>query len=451
MNAYEFYLSTCKYVLFADPTNKSTWADLYGYLPCLRQMLSCCVCGNIMLKPKGPGHGICLHHVCASCIGGKMRLRPACSWCRTHEGFIDNPGMRILVLCFKKMCEYINSSPIGVEIRKAATNGAHTNTLIKILDEASAFEDDYVISNKVMPTCVPTYGMAPEPKLVSLPRGPTAQASAASPGKGGKGRVRSDSTVSTNSQSDKDTPPKLSNADAAAPKATVKDKPTATNGPLKLSKFDDELQLENMPALLAPCTRAFEAHGKLSPPLAGPQRADVLDQQGSSRWSQSHHGAPRGSRAKKLGPRKSTSVKIMAKATKQTRGPGKSKLRKGSLAQQTQLKIRGRYQKKQKNFKHEIDFEPPCKRTRLASSLGTGVSATPQRKVCKCARLNAPTRLTCFGQRCPCYSSCLPCIDCMCRGCRNPRKQPSHPRHDDDRSDAEHDPPMPRLSPEPRM
>lgn len=457
MNAYEFYLSTCKYILLADPSNKSTWVDLYGYLPCLRQMLSCCVCGNIMLKPKGPGHGICLHHVCSSCIGGKMRLRPACSWCRTHEGFVENAGMRILVLCFKKTCEYINHSAIGKEIRKAATNGTHTNTLIRVLDEAAAFEDDYVISNKVMPTCVPTYGMAPEPKLISLPRGLAAQPSTSGHGSGGGGgRVRSDSAVSSHSHSDKDAPPKLTSVlNPATKSADHKEKASTSNGPFKLSKMDDEL--DRMPALLAPCTRGIISQEKLSPPLAGSQRADVLDQQGPGHWSYSSRGH-RGIKPRQLvKSAKTTKVKIVPKAKAVVRShPNKTKLRvkKGSAAQQTKLKIKGKYQKKkQKAFKHEIDFEPPCKRTRLASSLtGNHKESSASGKVCKCARLNAPSRLTCFGQRCPCYSKRLPCISCMCRGCRNPRKEPALLRNgDDDRSDVEHDPSMPRLSPEPRM
>ena len=447
MNAYEFYLSTCKYVLLADPSNKSTWVDLYGYLPCLRQMLSCCVCGNIMLKPKGPSHGICLHHVCSSCIGGKMRLRPACSWCRTHEGFVENPGMRILVLCFKKMCEFINTSAIGQEIRRAATNGAHTNTLIRVLDEAAAFEDDYVIANKVMPTCVPTYGMAPEPKLVSLPRGSSAttQPSTSSQNQAIGGRVRSDSATSTHSQGDKDAPPMLTSVQTVS-KAVEKEKTATSNGPFKLSKVEDEL--ERMPALLAPCTRGIISQEKLSPPLAGSQRADVLDQEGPSHWDSSLRG--KRDRLRQPVAVKFTKMNIVSPKKVVRSLPSKPKLKKGSVVLQTKLKIKGKYQKKQKAFKHEIDFEPPCKRTRLASSLTENHTGS-SRKACKCALLTSPSRLTCFGQRCPCYSNHLPCISCLCRGCRNPRKEPVLLRNSDDKSDGEHDPPMPILSPEPRM
>lgn len=46
-------------------------------------------------------------------------------------------------------------------------------------------------------------------------------------------------------------------------------------------------------------------------------------------------------------------------------------------------------------------------------------------KICKCGRGGTNSRLTCLGQRCPCYIKKLPCINCKCRGCRNPRKATS--------------------------
>lgn len=416
--------------MLADPTNKSTWSDLYGYLPCLRQMLSCCVCGNIMLRPKGPSHGICAHHVCASCIGGKMRLRPVCSWCRTHEGFVENRGLRFIVLCFTKMCRYINSSAIGQEIRKAATNGAHTNTLIRVLDEAAAFEDDYVISNKVMPACVPAWGMAPEPKLQSVPRGPSASKPSTSSNAWGGNRGRSDSATSVHSHNEKEAPPKLiiaqaPNKPATATTTTDKEKAATANVPLKLTKLDDEF--ERMPALLAPCTRGILSQEKLSPPLPS-TRADVHDHEPQNNWAaHAVSKKPRGPKAYKALPKKITPGAVNNK---------KLPVKKSVVQQTKILKIRGKYKKKQtKAFKHDIDFEPPCKRTRLASSLNGQGDALP-RKICKCARLNAPSRLTCFGQRCPCYSSRLPCVSCMCRGCRNPRKESSLLRNaDEDKSD----------------
>lgn len=45
-----------------------------------------------------------------------------------------------------------------------------------------------------------------------------------------------------------------------------------------------------------------------------------------------------------------------------------------------------------------------------------------KRKVgCRCGNATAtPGKLTCCGQRCPCYVEAKSCVDCRCRGCRNP-------------------------------
>ncbi|XP_057666049.1 E3 ubiquitin-protein ligase MSL2 [Diorhabda carinulata] len=43
------------------------------------------------------------------------------------------------------------------------------------------------------------------------------------------------------------------------------------------------------------------------------------------------------------------------------------------------------------------------------------------KKGCRCGNATAtPGKLTCCGQRCPCYVDSKPCIECKCRGCRNP-------------------------------
>lgn len=48
-------------------------------------------------------------------------------------------------------------------------------------------------------------------------------------------------------------------------------------------------------------------------------------------------------------------------------------------------------------------------------------STRSKRKGCRCGNATAiPGKLTCCGQRCPCYVESKPCSECRCRGCRNP-------------------------------
>ncbi|XP_022177884.1 E3 ubiquitin-protein ligase MSL2-like [Myzus persicae] len=44
---------------------------------------------------------------------------------------------------------------------------------------------------------------------------------------------------------------------------------------------------------------------------------------------------------------------------------------------------------------------------------------------CRCATTTTD-KLTCFGQRCPCYIEQEPCDQCKCRGCKNPRQKRSN-------------------------
>ena len=42
---------------------------------------------------------------------------------------------------------------------------------------------------------------------------------------------------------------------------------------------------------------------------------------------------------------------------------------------------------------------------------------------CRCGNATlCPGKLTCCGQRCPCYVDSQACVDCKCKGCRNPHR-----------------------------
>lgn len=50
-----------------------------------------------------------------------------------------------------------------------------------------------------------------------------------------------------------------------------------------------------------------------------------------------------------------------------------------------------------------------------------------RRSGCRCGNATTtPGKLTCFGQRCPCYTEQKPCDGCKCKGCRNPRQKKSN-------------------------
>ncbi|XP_013175928.1 PREDICTED: E3 ubiquitin-protein ligase MSL2 isoform X2 [Papilio xuthus] len=150
MNAGSLYVSTCRLIILADAADKSSWTDLFRLVPYLRQSLSCTVCGNLLVEPCSPKNSSCQHHVCKKCKGGKKKLKPSCNWCKDYENYSENMNLRILLQCYKKLCEYFMSTdvykvlleedeiPTGVNGGTVASSG-----LIDLVQEAAGYNDDY--------------------------------------------------------------------------------------------------------------------------------------------------------------------------------------------------------------------------------------------------------------------------------------------------------------------
>lgn len=69
--------------------------------------------------------------------------------------------------------------------------------------------------------------------------------------------------------------------------------------------------------------------------------------------------------------------------------------------------------------------QPPqnFKKPVMARSKSLTAAAAAKRKGCRCGNATpTPGKLTCCGQRCPCYVEAKSCVDCKCRGCRNPHR-----------------------------
>jgi len=155
MNATSLYVSTCRLVLQADAEDPNSWTDLYRLVPYLRQSLSCTVCSNLLIEPHTPTETNCQHHVCRSCRGGRKKLKPSCGWCKDYDKYIENVQLRILLQCYKKLCEYLTSTGIYrtllltvTSANNATTNGAPptidaTVNLMEIIQEGAGFKDEF--------------------------------------------------------------------------------------------------------------------------------------------------------------------------------------------------------------------------------------------------------------------------------------------------------------------
>lgn len=155
MNASSLYVTVSRLVFQSgDSKNESCWTDLYRLIPYLRQSLSCTVCGNLLCEPYSPTDSPCQHHECRLCIGGRKNLKPSCSWCRDYKKYDENIQLRILLQCYKSLCEYIKLTPIyegmqkqfqtmGSNLNVNNGNSVGTNSLVDIIDEGIRFQDEF--------------------------------------------------------------------------------------------------------------------------------------------------------------------------------------------------------------------------------------------------------------------------------------------------------------------
>uniref|UniRef100_H2ZHN8 E3 ubiquitin-protein ligase Msl2 zinc RING finger domain-containing protein n=1 Tax=Ciona savignyi TaxID=51511 RepID=H2ZHN8_CIOSA len=117
-NCTNLYLQVCQTFLTCQYDDPSSFEDLYKLLPWLRQSLTCCVCSKVVVDPMSSTQSHCQHFVCEKCRGGKMVLRPSCSWCKDADAFVTNEHLVMLVQCFSKICDLIMNSPIIDYINK---------------------------------------------------------------------------------------------------------------------------------------------------------------------------------------------------------------------------------------------------------------------------------------------------------------------------------------------
>ncbi|XP_076384751.1 male-specific lethal 2 isoform X2 [Megalopta genalis] len=306
MNATSLYVSTCRLVLQADADDPNSWTDLYRLVPYLRQSLSCTVCSNLLIEPHTPTETNCQHHVCRGCRGGRKKLKPSCGWCKDYDKYVENVQLRILLQCYKKLCEYLTNTNIyrslilSVSSNKTG-NSASTigvTSLMELIQEGSGFKDEFKS----------TAGLSKSAYSI-LPCVYT-------------------STTSTQTQGN-----------------TIQSSETISQS------------ISESPAIRTVSN-------------------------GSSIYSVMYAGS-----GNKI------TIKRKAAATEDT-----------EVGQQDM----------DGNQHSSVGGSSGFKKPRSSS-------ARSKRKGCRCGNATAiPGKLTCCGQRCPCYVESKPCVECRCRGCRNP-------------------------------
>uniref|UniRef100_A0A6B2EAX5 Putative e3 ubiquitin-protein ligase msl2 n=1 Tax=Phlebotomus kandelakii TaxID=1109342 RepID=A0A6B2EAX5_9DIPT len=320
MNPTSLYVSVSRLVFQSD-TLEQNWTDLFRLIPYLRQSLSCCVCGNLLMEPYSPDSP-CQHHECKTCIGGRKNLKPSCTWCREYQKYEENVQLRILLQCYKSLCEHIKSSGIYQVMMKQVQSSVKMNgtsagaSLVDIIDEGVMFQDNFKSSAGLTKSA---YSILPC-LYTSIPSG----------------------------QRESGKPPERP--------ATV----TAPTVPVR------------------------------APPAPPAQPAIKTVSNGSAMYSVLYAG-------------NGNKITIKRKTAEPAPAPPPP-------PPEPQIPV-----------KNLPCFKKPFQATTKAAA--AAAKAAAKRKGCRCGNATAtPGKLTCCGQRCPCYVESKACLDCKCRGCRNPHR-----------------------------
>ncbi len=436
MNAIGLYITTCRYVIQSNPYDADSWSELYKYLPYLRRALACCVCTKLLDIPMGPPENVCQHYVCKACVGGTKRLKPACGWCNNDQDFVENSILRIVIQCFKKLCEYLASSAVVASLSNA-NNGA-TTSLMTIIEEGMAVKDNYnsPVSSELglfPPKLqkVTSRTLAKEEQKEQHPQCP-------SPRDKGEGQIpgssfstkrmssreEADSTSGTTSEFASETvtctatstAPQNENCgdvnENSLPSGTLRGKSgqVTVQDTTKVSKREKRREFYEAVAAehdygsgsahskeskVVPKVRIRKIEGDHESLVKKPKlmAETVLDDSGTPITKNTENGNP------VCASVVSSSSNVTPKST-----PG------------SPLSPIGGGTEKNASFSHSV-------LGKSHSSVKNNKLSTKKRlSGCRCGMATPnPGKLTCCGQRCPCYSAFKGCVDCCCRGCRNPR------------------------------
>ena len=111
-SATSLYVQACKFLLCGE--DRSSWDQLVAILPRLRNSLTCRVCRGLIVDPLSSGY--CQHYVCRACLKRKKALNPGCKWCLDFSTLKQSDEqIRVVLACYKLLCEAINSSSYYVE------------------------------------------------------------------------------------------------------------------------------------------------------------------------------------------------------------------------------------------------------------------------------------------------------------------------------------------------
>jgi len=425
------YVSACRSAMRFDVRDTSSWTELASSLAAARHAMICCVCGRLLKSPTGPAQSICHHYYCQACVGGKTRyMKGSCGWCKDTTDFVADYHLESVIRCFRQLCVYLKGF-----ISPLAKNGHEIDTVLAIVCEAvekQDIDDDIQLSLSASPSdqrsyvasSLATVTSSDMPKISQDTRTHISKSNSVVQHSSVKRRRKYQSVDSHRKRS--------------KPYAYVSPAQTSV-GLCLLTNADgsvSDLQLGN--SLMDTVTWSdnmghshlhdVDQHIDMEETLVG----GLYD----TRWSLlenpvlAEHDYNKLTTSFNAVSNVSAPVLVTGSPSKLPRSPTvkksgskQSSADKGSSIRKPSLTIRQLSEGNSTSTSAEcgvkvVDGSVPRRQK----------SSTPKLKIgCRCAMATpAPGKLTCCGQRCPCYAAFHGCCpSCKCRGCRNPRGDPA--------------------------
>lgn len=412
MNATSLYVSASR-LLFQSESDEPNYTDLYRLVPYLRQSLSCTVCASLLVEPYSP-QDVCQHHVCRACVGGRKNLKPTCSSCRNYHTYQPNIQLRILLQCYKALCKYILGTPliyssmhkyVHVDGSTNGNNDAHN--LAELIDEGARFHDDYKSSSGL-----------PKSAFSILPCIFTATS-----------QTNHQSNTSTMSMANVNVKPATTCVQMSMPTfgaiSVVSAAATTTVAAPKMIDPKDTLTVVANTSMLPnpPIKTVSNGTALYSVMYAGTGNKITIKRKTDDSYFNN---------TKTLSAKEAKEMLDFLSGTTSSSGSSQSSTTNMVQNQQQPLQLHQPrptiLHQSQPQSQNLVQSMPPIiqQQSQIQNFKKPTMSKTKllqKRKGCRCGNATpTPGKLTCCGQRCPCYVDSKSCVDCKCRGCRNPHR-----------------------------
>jgi male-specific lethal 2 len=438
MNPLNLYVKLSRLVFSVEPTEN--WEDYDEFEEDFLQLYNsilCCCCNKLLNIPVAPkkNHFSCQHRVCLDCIGRKRSAYVDCQMCNDYTLFEKSSSTKLVLDCFQELCELIHSSWIYEFIKKRRSRGENVKTETNLIEVIESGMNYGKVSIVIDDTSSDESSCSSESVEIITP---TPILSQSIP-------TKSPSPVKTTCTNLVQSTPEqisiISNEPVIATTTTSKAVSTPPRPPLV--QFPVQSQMPSTSKLLPPNQSQQQQQQsfikypapqpvRLASPVKSimtPMKLQAAAPSTPQIYSVMYTGSGNKITLKRKPPdevsppssaQQLPAITSIPQVIQQSPVPLPvpiNPITNNNAAAVVTPNTMTTILKTDNNvMKQSSNVIPPVTTNQLVNS-----SNNEKRRGCRCGNATAaPGKLTCCGQRCPCYVDSKACIDCKCRGCRNP-------------------------------